>query len=89
MKFKFIGVPGEKHEALSMYGVNFPLGEAVEIEGKGAEKLKSHPHFEAVADGNVETKTYDDGTQATGPAPLPDDSPAEPAKRGPGRPKKV
>ena len=46
MKFKFIGVPGERHESLNMFGTVFPLGEAVEIEGKGAEKLKGHPHFE-------------------------------------------
>ncbi len=53
MKFKFIGVPGEKHEELNMFGTVFPLGEAVEIEGKGAEKLKGHPHFEPVADEEV------------------------------------
>lgn len=50
MKFKFIGVPGEKHEALNIFGTSFPLGEAVDIEGKGAEKLKGHPHFEAVSE---------------------------------------
>ena len=37
--------------------------------------------------GLVETKTYEDGTQATG-VNLPDQSPAE-QKRGPGRPKKT
>ncbi len=51
MKFKFIGVPGEKHEELNMFGTVFPLGEAVEITGKGAEKLKSHPHFQSVGEG--------------------------------------
>lgn len=53
MKFKFIGVPGERHESLNMFGVAFPLGEAVEIEGKGAEKLKTHPHFEEVKEAAV------------------------------------
>jgi len=53
MKFKFIGVPGERHEALNMFGVLFPMGEAVEIDGKGAEKLRGHPHFEQ-AEGNSE-----------------------------------
>lgn len=36
----------------------------------------------------VETKTYEDDTQAIGPAPLPAESPAEPVKRKPGRPRK-
>lgn len=78
MKFKFIGVPGERHESLNMFGVVFPLGEAVEIEGKGAEKLKSHPHFEAV----------EDGGHAGGADVTSEESAAEPVKRGPGRPKK-
>lgn len=40
----------------------------------------------------VETKAYEDGTVATGPAPLPEQSPAEqaaPAKKKGGRPRKV
>ncbi len=56
MKFKFIGVPGERHESLNMFGVVFPLGNAVEIEGKGAEKLKSHPHFEQAEGASEEVK---------------------------------
>ena len=36
----------------------------------------------------IETKVYQDGTEATGAAPLPDESPA-PVKRGPGRPRKT
>lgn len=85
MQFVFKGVPGESHASLTMYGVDFPLGEPVNIEGdKIVGKLANHPHFEAVA----ETKTYDDGTTATGPAPLPDESPAA-VKRSPGRPRKA
>ena len=35
------------------------------------------------------TNEYADGTVAPGPGPLPDESPAAPVKRGPGRPRKV
>ncbi len=49
MKFKFIGVPDEKHEALNMYGTVFPLNKAVEVtDQKVISKLSAHPHFEAV-----------------------------------------
>jgi len=88
MQFVFKGVPGESHASMNMYGTEFALGVPTNIEGdKFVKKLANHPHFEAV----VETKTCDDGATATGPAPLPDGSPAEPiaAKRGPGRPKKA
>ncbi len=86
MQFVFTGVPGESHESINMYGTVFPLGEPTDIEGdKFVKKLANHPHFQAV----VETKVYDDGTTFTGTAPLPDESPAEPVKRGPGRPKKA
>lgn len=86
MQFIFKGVPGERHESINMYGTVFPLGEPVEMaDSKFAAKLANHPHFEAV----IETKVYDDDTAATGPAPLPEESPAEPIKRGPGRPRKA
>ncbi len=48
MQIKFIGVPGEKHESISMYGHVFPLGKFVDVSGSFAiGKLKGHPHFEA------------------------------------------
>lgn len=48
MDIKFIGVPGEKHESLSMYGYEFPLNKFVAVSGSFAiGKLKNHPHFEA------------------------------------------
>lgn len=47
MKFTFIGVPGEDHKSLHMYGVDMPLGEAVEVSAVAARKLSNHPHFMA------------------------------------------
>ena len=47
MKFTFIGVPGEQHKSIHMYGVDMPLGEAVEVSALAARKLASHPHFMA------------------------------------------
>ena len=49
MKYVFIGVPGEDHEGVLMYGVEMPLGEAVEVSDLAARKLKNHPHFKAEA----------------------------------------
>lgn len=52
MKATFKGVPGEKHDSIYMYGQNFPLNEAVEVnDPRAARKLASHPHFET--DGDV------------------------------------
>lgn len=47
MKFTFIGVPGEDHKSLHMYGVDMPFGEAVEVSVVAARKLANHPHFKA------------------------------------------
>ena len=80
MQFVFKGVPGESHDSLTMYGVTFPLGEPVNIDGdKAIAKLAKHPHFRAVAEPVVtaETQTQDP------------EEPQEPVKRGPGRPKKA
>jgi hypothetical protein len=46
MKATFIGVPGEQHAQLHMYGQDFPLNQAVEIDNpQGRSKLARHPHF--------------------------------------------
>lgn len=51
MKATFIGVPGEQHDSILMYGQVFPLGEAVTVTSElGMRKLAKHPHFEAKAD---------------------------------------
>ena len=56
MKLKFIGVPGEAHATINMYGVTFPLGEVVtldEADPKNAtalRKLARHPHFAVVTE---------------------------------------
>lgn len=77
MQFIFKGVPGESHDSLNMYGVEFPLGVPVNIDGeKAASKLANHPHFYSVTKPVVTEET-----QAQEPL-------AEPVKRGPGRPKK-
>ncbi len=82
MQFVFLGVPGESHESLTMYGVNFERGVPAEVaDSKHAAKLMNHPHFAAVAEPAVTEET-----QAQEPAP---EEPQEPVKRGPGRPKKV
>jgi hypothetical protein len=40
MKATFIGVPGEQHAQLHMYGQDFPLNQAVEIDNpQGRSKL--------------------------------------------------
>ena len=47
MKIKFIGVPGERHDGLRMYGDYFPLGEFVNVTDKNTiKKLSNHAHFE-------------------------------------------
>lgn len=46
MKATFIGVPGEKHDSIHMYGQDFPLNKAVEVNTLMARrKLANHPHF--------------------------------------------
>lgn len=46
MLVKFIGVPGEEHEAISMYGYHFPKGEAVDVtDPEAIRRLARHPHF--------------------------------------------
>lgn len=72
MKFTFIGVPGEQHESLSMFGATFPLGESVEIEGDRAiAKLKAHPHFEVAAPDSEEEHPEAAQDSATAPAEAP------------------
>ena len=72
MKFTFIGVPGEHHQSLHMYGVDMPLGEAVEVSDLAARKLKNHPHFKAEAAQDDEPAAEQD----------------EPVRKKPGRPRK-
>lgn len=72
MKFTFIGVPGESHKTIHMYGTDMPLGEPVEVSDVAAKKLANHPHFEAVAEAE-EAASEQEG-----------DTP----KRKPGRPRK-
>jgi hypothetical protein len=46
MQVKFIGVPGEHHQTIHMYGQDFPLGQVVEVNNQLAiKKLQRHPHF--------------------------------------------
>ena len=59
-----------------------PKDEATRIDEALAEKLAP----ELISLPVVETKVYEDGTEATGVAPLPAESPA---KRKPGRPPKA
>lgn len=51
MKITFKGVPGEDHRSITMYGIVFPLGQAVEVDharnAMAVRKLSNHPHFEA------------------------------------------
>jgi len=48
MKIKFIGVPGEDHKVINMYGQAFPLDQFVDVTSAYAiEVLRNHPHFEA------------------------------------------
>ena len=58
------------------------------VADSAGEEAARADGFRFWSDPVVETKTYEDGAEATGAAPLPDESPAE-AKRGPGRPKKT
>lgn len=77
MKFVFIGVPGESHESLTMYGVTFEAGVPAEVEDERyIAKLANHPHFSAVGEPVVSEETQ---TQ---------ESPPEPPKRR-GRPPKA
>ena len=48
MKIKYIGTPGEDHQSIHMYGVDFPLGKLVPVTDLLAiRKLSNHPHFAA------------------------------------------
>jgi hypothetical protein len=50
MQIKFIGVPGEDHNSLRMYGKDYPIGEYVETTDPLAiQKMSNHPHFKAKA----------------------------------------
>jgi len=50
MKARFIGVPGEQHPGLTMYGTYYPLNKWMPVTDKTAKtKLGNHPHFEADA----------------------------------------
>ncbi len=60
MKATFIGVPGEEHDTINMYGQEFPLGKAVRVESRQAmRKLQGHPHFK------VEAEPSDNAEDAT------------------------
>ncbi len=49
MKIKFIGVPDEDFDSLSMYGYDFPKGKFVDVQDQHAQyKLSKHPHFEVM-----------------------------------------
>lgn len=52
MKAKFIGVPGEELDGVTMYDIYFPRGKAVEVPvpSLAARKLANHPHFETKGD---------------------------------------
>jgi hypothetical protein len=46
MKIKYTGTPGENHQVIHMYGVDFPLGKLVPVTDPFAiRKLTKHPHF--------------------------------------------
>ena len=48
MKAKFIGVPGEHHDSINMWGQLFQLGKDVAVSNLSAaiqRKLQNHPHF--------------------------------------------
>jgi len=50
MQIKFIGVPGEDHNSIRMYGTDYPLGEYIETTDPLAiRKMSNHPHFKAKA----------------------------------------
>jgi hypothetical protein len=77
MKFTFIGVPGESHQTIHMYGADMPLGEAVEVSALAARKLANHPHFKAAP------------VEAEEPAePVEPQEQEEQPRKKPGRPRK-
>lgn len=48
MKAKFVGVPGEKHDSINMWGQLFALGKEIAVTHLSAtiqRKLMNHPHF--------------------------------------------
>ena len=53
MQAKFIGVPGEEHDSIFMYGQDFPKGKSVTINTAFAQrKLHGHPHFQVTGEAN-------------------------------------
>lgn len=75
MKFTFIGVPGESHKTIHMYGTDMPLGEPVEVSAVAARKLANHPHF--MAEGPEDAAVIADPQEQE-----------EPARKKPVRPRK-
>jgi hypothetical protein len=73
MKATFIGVPGEEHASMHMYGQDFPLNQAVELNNPQARsKLARHPHFkvESGPDDPKEDKRIEGDFKAAGTASL-------------------
>lgn len=57
MQIKFIGMPGEQHDSITMYGKEFPLNKAVDSKGltpRQEATLAAHPHFQTSGDVSVD-----------------------------------
>ncbi len=76
MRIEYIGLKAEKRDNVAgTQTVWLGTGDVQDVPDEAAAVLLKHPDIWRVA---VETKTCDDGTVAAGPAPLPDESPADP-----------
>lgn len=96
MKATFIGVPGEQHDSIYMYGQVFPLGKAVHVDNPlGQRKLSKHPHFTSTEEASdevedVQIKREFSGAAEAVLAPIEEEhqAKAESATRKAGRPRK-
>ena len=62
MKARFLGVPGEHHDSINMWGQIFALGRDMAVSHLSAviqRKLKQHPHFKTTG-GDAEDIAYNE-----------------------------
>jgi hypothetical protein len=78
MRISYVGKKPSQEDVIAGSGVPWVPGEVREIEDvQVCAQLLRHTDSWAPAPAVVETHVYGDGTEATGTAPLPDQSPAE------------
>jgi hypothetical protein len=79
MRISYVGKKPSQEDVIAGSGVPWVPGEVREIEDvEVCKRLLQHTDSWAIApELVVETRVYDDGTEATGTAPLPDQSPAD------------